>query len=421
MVTVLTHQLQPGAILAEEVRDVSGRLLLAKGKKVKPQHLRIFKTWGIIEVHVVGESKAARHDDAPDIDAQTLARVQEEIAGLFTYTDLNHPALAEIYRLAAQFRSHHQIDSKPNPWVCPNHADEPVKCSKQEIMPRLTRRDILLPEIPNIVFELNEVIADPLSSANDIARVVNRSPSLTAVLLKIVNSSFYGFPSRIDKVSLAVTLIGTREISSLALGISILATFKKIPKEFLDMYAFLKHSLACGIVSRILAAHKNLPQTEQLFVSGLLHDLGRLVMYIHFPKEARHLLARCNQSDKLLYQEERDFLGCDHSEIGRQLMKQWKLPLTLENNVFYHHKPSAAQFPETAAIVHLADVLINALGIGSSGERFVPPLDAAAWELLQLSPSCFELILKQATHQFFALESILDNREHGPGAAFSTN
>ena len=174
-----------------------------------------------------------------------------------------------------------------------------------------------MPEIPAVVFELNEVIANPLSSAEHIAEVVNRSPSLTALLLKIVNSSFYGFPSKIDKVSHAVTLIGTREISGLALGISILSIFKNIPKEIIDMYSFLKHSLACGILSRVLAAHLNSNQTEQLFVAGLLHDLGRLILYIHFPKESHNIITRSRNRSKLLFEEEKDYLGCDHVR-GRQ-------------------------------------------------------------------------------------------------------
>ncbi|NIV98483.1 HDOD domain-containing protein, partial [Candidatus Saccharibacteria bacterium] len=157
--------------------------------------------------------------------------------------------------------------------------DNGQKTVENDFLQRLTKEKITLPEIPSIVFELNEVIANPLSSAEDIAQVVNRSPSLTALLLKIVNSPFYGFPSKIDKISLAVTLIGTREISGLALGISLVSLFNNIPKELLSMYSFLRHSLACGIFSRILAAHKSLPQTEQLFVSGLLHDLGRLILY----------------------------------------------------------------------------------------------------------------------------------------------
>jgi HD-like signal output (HDOD) protein len=91
------------------------------------------------------------------------------------------------------------------------------------------------------------------------------------------------------------------------------------------------------------------------------------------------------------------------------LIQQWKLPTSLENNIFYHHNPSEAQQSVPATMVHLADIITNGLGIGTSGERFVPPLDNKAWEDLGLSPSCFETVIKQATHQFFALESMLEN------------
>jgi HD-like signal output (HDOD) protein len=228
-------------------------------------------------------------------------------------------------------------------------------------------------------------------------------------LLKIVNSPFYGFPSKIDKISLAVTLIGTSEISGLALGISLVSLFNNIPKELLSMHSFLRHSLACGIISRILAAHKNLRQTEQLFVSGLLHDLGRLILYNYFPEESRNLLSRAQALKSLLYLQENDYLGCNHTDLIKHLLQQWKLPMMLENNVYFHHNPAEAQQPIPATLVHLADILTNGLGIGTSGEHFVPPLDHAAWENLEMSPTCFDLVTKQAIHQFVALESILDS------------
>lgn len=173
------------------------------------------------------------------------------------------------------------------------------------------------------------------------------------------------------------------------------------------MYTFIKHSLACGIFSRVIAAHLNSNQTEQLFVSGLLHDLGRLILYIHFPKESHNNITRSRNRSKLLFKEESDYLGCDHSQVGQQLLKQWKLPLIIENCVFYHHNPSEAQQTVPATIVHLADIMVNSLGIGSSGEKFVPPLDRAAWENLEFPISNFEKVIGQATHQFKALESIL--------------
>lgn len=131
-------------------------------------------------------------------------------------------------------------------------------------------------------------------------------------------------------------------------------------------------------------------------------------MYIYFPDESLKVLNRATASLRLLYEEENELLGYDHAEVGRHLLKQWKLPLVLENNVLYHHKPSEAQQCIPATIVHLADIMVNALGIGSSGERFVPPLDTAAWQELDLPPSCFEVVIRQATHQFSSLESILE-------------
>jgi HD-like signal output (HDOD) protein len=405
MNAVQTDKLKPGQILAEEVRDINGRLLLAKGNEIQPNHIRIFKIWGISEVNVAGAPNRKDKFD-PELNPELAQQAKDSMTLLCRHADLEHPAIKEIFKLSVAFRCRHNlVDTESNLHV--TEPELPFKTQKQDFIKELNQKKIILPEIPAVVFELNEVIANPMSSAEHIAEVVNRSPSLTALLLRIVNSSFYGFPSKIDKVSHAVTLIGTREISGLALGISILSIFQNIPKEIIDMYSFLKHSLACGIFSRVIAAHLNSNQTEQLFVSGLLHDLGRLILYIYFPKESRDIITRSRNRSKLLFKEERDYLGCDHAEVGKELMKQWKLPLVLENNVFYHHNPTRAKQPMPATVVHLADIIVNGLGIGSSGEKFVPPLDNAAWESLELPISKFEKIIGQATHQFKALETIL--------------
>jgi len=404
----ITHinNLKPGIVLDEEVRNINGRLLLQKNKQIQPAHIRIFKIWGITEVNIRG-SNSSKEVSASSVDPQQIEKIRESTLDLFRHVDLDHPAIKEIFRISILFRSKYDL-SKQESNIGLTEIDSQRTKIENGFLQKMAQENISLPEIPSIVFELNEVIANPLSSAEDIAQVVHRSPSLTALLLKIVNSPFYGFPSKIDKISLAVTLIGTREISGLALGISILSQFNNIPKEILSMYSFLRHSLACGIISRILAAHKSIPQTEQLFVSGLLHDLGRLILYSYFPEESRNILGRARLSDRLLYQQETDYLGCNHTHLVKQLLQQWKLPMVLENNVFYHHSPSEAQQPIPATLVHLADVITNSLGIGTSGERYVPPLDNNAWENLGLSPTCFDVVVKQATHQFFALESMLD-------------
>jgi HD-like signal output (HDOD) protein len=399
-------KLKPGMILDQEVRDISGRLLLKKEKEIKSSHIRIFKIWGVTEVNIRGNN-GNRDISTGLADPELVENMKETTQDLFRHADLDHPAVKEIFRISVLFRCKYDF-AENDENITLAITDNGQKHIEKDFLQKLSKENLTLPEIPSIVFELNEVIANPLSSAEDIAQVVTRSPSLTALLLKIVNSPFYGFPSKIDKISLAVTLIGTREISGLALGISLISLFNNIPKEILSMHSFLRHSLACGIISRILAAHKNLPQTEQLFVSGLLHDLGRLILYSYFPDESRNLLSRARASDTLLYLQENDDLGWNHTHLIKHLLQLWKLPMALENNVFFHHSPLEAQQPVPATLVHLADIITNGLGIGTSGERFVPPLDHAAWENIGLSPSCFDVVTKQATHQFFALESMLD-------------
>lgn len=402
MSIVRIHDLTADMILAEDVLDINSRLLLSKGSKIESKHIRIFKMWGIAEVNVQGVHNN-NDSTAPMVDSELREEITENTKYIFKHTDLTHPAVAEIFRLAVNYRTQSKIIvhvKNINLHPC----EDLNKTFVSDLRQKISRNELVLPEIPPIVSELNEVIADPLASADDIAQIVSKSPSLTAILLKIVNSAFYGFPASIDSISRAVTVIGTKEISSLALGISTITIFKDIPNTLIDMKSFLQHSLACGIVSRILAATMNIPQTEQLFISGLLHDLGRLIVYKYYPDQAKSMLNRANEAENLLFKEESVYFGCNHTHLGRYLLQQWKLPLILENNVYYHHQPYRADSPILPTIVHMADIIVNALGIGNSGENFVPFLDAKAWDNLEVTPACFENVVEQTIHQFNALK-----------------
>jgi HD-like signal output (HDOD) protein len=378
MAMIHINKLEPGMVLADEVRDLSGRLLLGKGNTVQPDHFRVFKIWGVTEINIRGNN-GDKKEAKPNLDPEQLEKIKESTMQVFSHNDLNHPAIKEIFRLSVLFRNEYTFsNTNSNVQLV---EDEPAKnIGEKNCKKKLADANIKLPEVPSIVFELNEVIANPMSSADDIAQVVQKSPSMTAILLKI---------------SSAVILIGTREIAGLALGLSVLSTFDKIPKGLLDMFSFLKHSVACGILTRMLASRKGTSQTEQFFVSGLLHDLGRLIIYCNFPEDSRNILNLSRTANNLLYEVERDYLGCNHSHVAKFLIKKWKLPISLENNIFYHHNPSEARQTVPATLVHLADIITNGLGIGTNA--------------LGLSPTCFEIVIKQATHQFFALESMLEN------------
>ncbi len=406
MGTIHLNELKPGMVLADEVRDLSGKLLLGIGKTIQPEHFRVFKIWGVTEVNICGDNDDKKNIK-PDYNSEQYKKSKEITQQVFRHNDCDHPAIEEIFRISVLFRTeYNSFNSDSDLSLDQNITSE--NFDKEKLI-KFALEDINLPEMPSIVIELNDVITNPRSTADDIAQVVQKSPSLTAMLLKLVNSTFYSLQSRIDKISSAVILIGTKEIAALALGISILTTFNKIPKKIVDMFQFLKHSIACGIISRMLATQKGIPQTEQFFVSGLLHDLGRLILYSNYPEESCHILGLARNTNKLLREVEEDFMGYDHAHVAKLLIKQWKLPISLENNVFYHHNPSEAPQPITATLVHLADIITNGLGIGTSGELFAPPLDIDAWDELELSPTCFDIAIKQSIHQFFALESMLEN------------
>jgi HD-like signal output (HDOD) protein len=409
MAIVHTDNIKDNMILSEEVKDIKGRLLLKKGQQMGPSHIRILKMWGVTEVNVVGIEESVKETESA-IDQEQLEETKEDVRQNFRHVDLNHPAARELFRLAVQFRS--EKDFPAEKIATPSiELGDSVELTSPNIRKKIMLQEVKLPEIPSIVFELNDIMADPLASADDIARIVSKSPSLAAVLLKIVNSAFYGFPSEIDSISRAVTIIGTREIGSLALGITVITIFEGIPETLMDMFSFMRHGFACGIISRILSAQKDMPQTEQLFVSGLLHDIGRAIIYKYFPDHASVLLSRSIKSGHLLYQEEVSCLGCRHTDIGRILLKKWKLPFNLENNISCHHNPSTAPNPAQASIVHVADIIANAIGLGSSGERLVPPLDTNAWDSLGLSPSCFDVVIRQAINQLSAFDIFLRQKK----------
>ena len=400
-------QLKPGMVLASDVTDTNGRLLLTEGQSIAHKHLTIFKMWGVPEVQVqhAGEGEP---ENKPSLDPEAMRRVAEALKPAFSDNDLAHPAVAEIFRQAVIYRSRHAAIRHPHGQIEPVKR-LPLPLSGLDLRKKICSRDIKLPEIPSMIFKLNDTIADPFSSADDIAQVISKSPGLSALLLRIVNSAFYGFPSRIDSVSRAVTIIGSKEISALAVGITTMEIFKDIPKSVFDMQAFTHHSLACGVLARILAAGGNIRNTEQLFISGLLHDIGRMVIFKYFPQQAGLMLSGSSDGKASLYDMEKTVMGFRHTDVAADLFEKWKFPMALTQNVVYHHRPMAAQDPAKAAVIHLSDMIAHSLGEGKSGEWRVPGLDVAAWDKLRLSPQTLSTVIPQAIHHLGFLMTVFQS------------
>jgi len=404
---IAVDDLKQGMVLSQDVRDINTRLLLSKGQKIDPKHIRILRIWGVAEVHVVG-GEESKPMPMPAADSEKVMQVKGEVARIFKNLDLKHPMINEICQAALIYRL--RGDFAPTPAIqCQAKLDHKQLSHPDQIRRQLQQIDVELPETPTIINELNDVIADPFATSNDVAQVVNKSPSLAALLLRIVNSAYYGFPSRIDRISRAVTIIGTKEISGLALGISVMQAFEDIPNEIIDMQAFIRHSLACGMIARILAAHRNMHQTEQLFVSGLLHDIGKLVIFKYYPQHAGAYLNLAACSGKCVFQAEKTIIGMNHTNVGRYLLKKWSLPADLENNVVYHHSPSQAANPEKAGIIQLADIITHGIGIGSSAELSIPCVDDHVLEKIDICTHTIQTVIRQAVHQLGPMETIFNS------------
>ena len=258
-----------------------------------------------------------------------------------------------------------------------------------------------------ILTELEEVLADPQSNLMRIGEVIEKDPDITARLLRLGNSAFYGFSSRLETVSEAISLIGIQQVQDLLVASSVVETFAGVSAEFVNMEKFWRHSLACGIGARLLAIATRVPKPDKLFVAGLLHDVGRLALFSQGPAKAQEIFELCRSGRMLLREAEVRVLGFDHAQIGEELLRAWRYPNNLIHAVGYHHFPmSASPFRAQASLIHVADHLVNAMQLGSSGEQFVPPLNLKAWDQLNLAQDILESVLHSIDEQIEAVEDV---------------
>jgi putative nucleotidyltransferase with HDIG domain len=254
--------------------------------------------------------------------------------------------------------------------------------------------------LPQTFHRLQEVVDNPDSSMSDIGEVLMSDQALSARILQLANCSFYGFPSRIETVSHAVTMIGAEQMIALVQGTCVASIFTNVPPEIVDMESFWKHSIACGITARLIAARRREANTERFFLLGLLHDIGRLVIFQHLPEESARIIQQAARERRLLTAIERTRLGFDHAEVGHELLKIWKLPARLCEPIKMHHNTrETSVYPVETAILHTADVIVNALRCGSSGERFVPALHPPHWDTAGFATDALAPLAKEVERQ----------------------
>lgn len=262
-------------------------------------------------------------------------------------------------------------------------------------MLRLTAKDLIqekleLVSLPDVIHRINLMVEDPNSSALDIGQLIIQDPALTARLLKVVNSPMFGFPSRIDTVSMAITILGTRQLRDLVLATAVAGKFHNLTNEVIDMETFWCHSICTAVAARAISLHLKANNNERFFVAGLLHDIGKLVMYLTHPDASRQVIELNDQPGIDKSEVEKLIFGFSHADVSAELLSQWQLPESLIEPARYHHHPvRATRFPTETAVIHIADSIANNIQTPLSKDDD-NPIHPIAWSILGLESSIME-------------------------------
>lgn len=265
---------------------------------------------------------------------------------------------------------------------------------------RIVTNVLKVAALPAVAIKFSEAIKDPSTSNQDLENIVSEDSALAAKVLMISNSALFNFPSKIDTISKAITIIGHKQLSEIILSCSIVAMFKDIPQDVIDMDMFWRHSIAVATAARILAASRHEQNIEKFFTAGLLHDIGKLIIFVAAPKYALAVVQKCAETKELMHIVEKSILGFDHAKLGAMLLKKWRLPEEVVSSVYYHHMPSVSSGDIVGpSVIHIADIISHSLQFGSSGENFIPTLNEKAWSSLDLDIDILSSVIEKLNVQ----------------------
>lgn len=236
----------------------------------------------------------------------------------------------------------------------------PITSPQELSISDLFRGDLHLSSPPTVYFQLQKIIEDPNKALADAAFVIEKDASLSLKLLKIVNSAFYGFPSKITSINQAISLIGTKELQSIVLSTIVIEKFSNLPSGLMSMQDFWKRSLSCALIAQGIDSFLGKRYTESIFICGILHNIGQLVFFRRLPELSREinliLEAQEYTSSRDEVKMEQSLIGFDHYQTGAALTNLWKLPEVITQSISLHTLPDTTEnHHEIADIIRLAD------------------------------------------------------------------
>jgi len=375
----------PGMVAAADVATPDGRLALPAGQVIGPRHLESFRRLGVTDVDI---------DDAPAEGPPGQDEINRHLEGaaayagdFFAFLDPDHPVVLALFRHVAEGVARDMARGVALPSLEERRAVNVEHLA--DVMPmeiaapaRLVAHETELASFPDIYFRLKEEMESPKSSMSRITALISRDVSLSAKLLRLANSPLYSFSGAVETIERAVALIGMDQISTLALGVTAINYFKGIPPELVDMRSFWRHAVSCGLFAKLLANAAGVNNVERFFVEGLLHDTGRLILFKKMPYASTDALLYARENRVPVVEAERVTFGYCHTDVSKPLLAHWRFPSGISDGINHHHDPDEAKTPRQAAIIHVADLMANAMEIAIGNLYVLPPFEASAWEML---------------------------------------
>jgi putative nucleotidyltransferase with HDIG domain len=252
-----------------------------------------------------------------------------------------------------------------------------------------------LPTLPKVLSKISEEIDNDNFSIKNIGELMSHDVSLSARILKIVNSPFYGFPQRIYSINHAIVLLGANVLKSIIISTSVFTAMKE------TMAGLSEHSLFCAFAAKHIAvklrAQKiNNIDPDIMFSAGLLHDIGKIIIATTFKDDFKKIIEIADKSEKPLADIEHDILNISHDQLGYTLTKEWNLPQSIYLPIKYHHNVNLADdFKAETAILNIADFLTRALGIGFSGASYLEKINIDALNILGIDIDFIKSVIEE--------------------------
>ncbi len=265
------------------------------------------------------------------------------------------------------------------------------------------------PGLPGAAVKLLALLRDPHTNVAQVEAILRNDPSLTANVLKLTNSAYFGLPSKIASVRQAVLLLGSKKLIQLVLA-SCVQTVMNRAVEGYDLPAgeLWRHSIAVSVTAEALAGELKIPMTDVVFTTALLHDVGKLALGA-FVRDDLEKIEDSASGSIPFEAAEQSVLGTNHAEIGALILKNWSFPPDVVSAVQWHHDPEAGGATDNLTdIVHVADVLSLMIGIGVGREGLQYQASAAATKRLGIKPFHLEKVSCQTLQWVNGLADVLE-------------